>query len=86
MNANELTFGIEIETTMPNHSRVVAGAYHVGNQVSWLPLGWTAQHDSSIHAPAGRKGVEFVSPILRGTRASPKSSPRSNCSTTTGPQ
>lgn len=66
MNANELTFGIEIETHLSSRSRVRAGHYHAGNAVTWMPEGWTAQSDSSIHAPRGRKGVEFVSPVLKG--------------------
>lgn len=65
MNANEFTFGVEFETTMPAGS-VVVGGYHRGVQVPFLPTGWTAQHDGSIRATNGRMGVEFVSPILKG--------------------
>lgn len=65
MNANELTFGIELETTMPANSTPV-GAYHVGVQVPWLPMGWTGQRDGSIRARGGRIAVEFVSPVLKG--------------------
>lgn len=63
--ANDLTFGIEFETTMPVGT-VVAGGYHRGLQVEWLPEGWNAQRDGSIQTISGRVGVEFVSPILKG--------------------
>jgi hypothetical protein len=65
ITANELTFGIEFETTMPAGA-VIAGGYHRGTQVNWLPEGWTAQRDGSIVSSRGREGVEFVSPILKG--------------------
>ena len=67
MNANQIAFGIELETTMPNRDETPIGAYHVGRQVAWLPAGWKAERDSSIHPTApNRKGCEFVSPKLRG--------------------
>lgn len=65
MNANELTFGIEIETTMPLGS-VAVGGYHRGAQVPFLPEGWRAENDCSIHHQRGRTACEFVSPVLRG--------------------
>jgi hypothetical protein len=67
MNANELTWGIELETTMPNSDTTPIGPYHRGTQVPWLPDGWKAERDSSIRPQSlGRKGCEFVSPKLRG--------------------
>ena len=67
MNANEIAFGIEFETTLPNSDTTPIGAYHNGVQVPWLPEGWRAERDSSIHPEnAFRKGCEFVSPKLRG--------------------
>jgi hypothetical protein len=66
MNANEIAFGIEFETTLPNRDTTPIGPYHNGWQVSWLPTGWKAERDSSICAAPGRKGCEFVSPKLRG--------------------
>lgn len=71
MNAEQIKFGIEIETHLPNTSRIRAGGYHSGRRVWELPPnsdgnGWTAERDGSIHAPAGRRGCEFVSPILVG--------------------
>jgi hypothetical protein len=65
MNAAEMTFGVEIETTMPAGS-VVLGGHGCGIQVSWLPAGWLADADPSIIPPAGRVGCEFVSPVLKG--------------------
>jgi len=65
MNANDLTFGIEIETTIPA-GRIPVGSYRVGTQVADLPPGWRAKYDGSIAAGRGRQGCEFVSPILQG--------------------
>lgn len=65
MQADQLTFGIEFETTMPAGS-VNMGSWSSPNQVPWLPQGWTAKPDCSIRAGRGRVGVEFVSPVLRG--------------------
>ena len=66
MHANNIAFGIEIETTMPGQDTTPIGGYHRGLPVAWLPTGWKAERDSSIRTPAGRKPCEFVSPILRG--------------------
>jgi len=65
MNASELTFGIEFETTMPAGS-VTVGGYSSGAAVAWLPEGWKAKGDGSIRAGRGRVGCEFVSPVLKG--------------------
>jgi hypothetical protein len=68
MNANEIAFGIEFETTLPNSDTTPIGPYHGGYQVPWLPDGWRAERDSSIRPETmDRKGCEFVSPKLRGT-------------------
>ncbi len=64
--AESLTFGIEIETTLPSASRTVVGGYHRPTQVEWLPEGWKVGSDCSIDASRGRKGAEFVSPVLKG--------------------
>lgn len=66
MNANDLTFGIEFETTIPIGA-VPVGSYTNGAQVPGLPVGWVAKSDGSIHAGRGRQGCEFVSPVLRGS-------------------
>jgi hypothetical protein len=66
MNAAELTFGVEIETSFPVSESVIVGGYHNGAQVAWLPAGWNAQADGSIRSDAGYRGVEFVSPVLKG--------------------
>lgn len=67
MNANEIAFGLEFETTLPNSDTTPIGPYHGGCQVPWLPAGWRAERDSSIRPTTPyRKGCEFVSPKLRG--------------------
>jgi hypothetical protein len=67
MNANEIAFGIEFETTLPNSDTTPIGPYHGGYQVPWLPDGWRAERDSSIRPETmDRKGCEFVSLKLRG--------------------
>ena len=69
--AETLTFGIEIETTVPyttvDSERLSIGGYHAGIQVPYLPQGWKAERDGSITANrSGHTGCEIVSPILRG--------------------
>ncbi|MCM2370688.1 amidoligase family protein [Aporhodopirellula aestuarii] len=66
MHANDIAFGIEIETHLPGNDTTPIGGYHNGLPVAWLPEGWKAERDSSIRTPVGRKNAEFVSPILRG--------------------
>jgi hypothetical protein len=70
MNANDMTYGVEIECYVPQElvtsGRINAGPRHAGRQVSELPVGWNAQHDGSLGYRRGRQGVEIVSPVLRG--------------------
>ena len=70
MNANEMTFGIEIETVAPDSAvrrdGLRIGAYKHGKQVPYLPAGWTAEADGSIDNGNGGHKCEIVSPILRG--------------------
>jgi Putative amidoligase enzyme len=66
LNANEMSFGVEIEACMPIGS-VTVGGYHRGIQIPGLPLGWLATSDSSICSPTGYTGCEVVSPILKGS-------------------
>jgi hypothetical protein len=70
IDLNALTFGIEIETTMPGDALRAAGwhvgGYHVGAAIPGFP-GWKAMHDGSIQAQYPRVGAEIVSPVLRGT-------------------
>lgn len=66
MNANEITFGIEIECLIPAANCPAVGGYHQGTQVADLPEGWNAQYDGSIRTRRGFQGAEIVSPILKG--------------------
>ena len=70
MNANELTFGIEIETIAPDRAvrddGLRIGGYRRGIQVPYLPAGWTAEADGSIDNGHGGHRCEIVSPVLRG--------------------
>ena len=80
--AERITFGVELETTIPATSGIVVGAYHVGATVSVgvgtqtdQPLNaptfdgnhWKAERDGSIRIKPGRVACEFVSPILKGS-------------------
>ena len=79
--AERITFGVELETTIPATAGLVVGAYHVGTTVrvgadtqTHLPLNaptfsgnhWKAERDGSIRIKPGRVACEFVSPILKG--------------------
>lgn len=70
MLATQMTFGVEIECTLPaavvSQKQIVIGAYHHGVQVPGLPEGWVAMRDGSIQADRGFRGVEIVSPVLKG--------------------
>jgi Putative amidoligase enzyme len=66
MNANEITFGIEIECLIPAENCPTVGGYHQGAQIVGLPEGWNAQYDGSIRVRRGFRGAEIVSPILKG--------------------
>jgi hypothetical protein len=67
--ATDLTFGIEIECTIPaaafNAAGWIVGAYHVGAPVPGFD-GWLAMRDGSVHTQGGRYAVELVSPVLKG--------------------
>jgi hypothetical protein len=65
MNVNEMTFGIEIETTIPA-GRLQVGEHGRGAPIAELP-GWKADRDPSIRAPYGQEPCEFVSPVFKGT-------------------
>jgi hypothetical protein len=65
VNVNDLTFGVELEVTLPVGTCPVGG-YHAGVQVPQLPTGWTAERDSSIQPAPGYMAAEIVSPVLKG--------------------
>lgn len=79
--AEAITFGIELETTVPATSGVVIGAYHGGATVrngaeratsssliapTFRGNHWKAERDGSIRCRPGQAACEFVSPILQG--------------------
>ena len=64
MNANDISFGIEIETTIPAGT-IAVGGHGYGRAIAQLP-GWKADRDPSISATAGREACEFVSPVYKG--------------------
>ncbi|MCY2987670.1 MAG: amidoligase family protein [Planctomycetota bacterium] len=70
MNANDLSFGVEIETTAPDsavqNDGLRIGPYRRGIQVPYLPEGWKAEADGSIDNSNGGHRCEIVSPVLRG--------------------
>lgn len=66
MNANEITFGIEIECFIPYANCPTVGGYHCGTQIADLPAGWNSQSDANIQSPIGTRGIEVVSPVLKG--------------------
>lgn len=70
MNAETLTYGLELETLAPDtaisEDGLRIGAYHHGIQVPFLPRGWTAERDGSIDASRGGHPCEIVSPVLKG--------------------
>ena len=71
MNANEMTFGVEIETLVSQRAQAFAaglniGHYHRGNQVPYLPQGWKAERDGSLSGRSDEISCEIVSPVLKG--------------------
>src|SRR5512137_1923010 len=79
--AESITFGVELETTIPATAGLVVGAYHAGTAVragadvrTNLPLNaptfdghhWKAERDGSIRVKPGRVACEFISPVLNG--------------------
>jgi len=79
--AERITFGVELETTIPATAGIPVGGYHYGatvfvgadvatNQHVTAPTFngafWKAERDSSIRVIPGRVACEFVSPILQG--------------------
>ncbi|MCF7675808.1 MAG: amidoligase family protein [Akkermansiaceae bacterium] len=79
--AEQITFGVELETTIPATSGINVGGYHCGapvrggtdmatNQPLTAPTfngnHWKAERDGSIRITTGRMACEFVSPVLHG--------------------
>lgn len=77
IRAEDLTFGVEIETHITNDASAQPGSYHGGHTTGNLPafndgIGshrWGAERDSSIQTGrSGRYGAEYISPVLKGER------------------
>jgi hypothetical protein len=70
ITADQLTFGIEIECTIPyvvlQREGIRIGGHNSGPQIPGLPDGWIAMDDCSIRAGSSRSALEVVSPILQG--------------------
>jgi len=70
MNAQDLTYGVEIETIAPDtavqNDGLRIGPYRRGIQVPYLPAGWKAEADGSIDNGNGGHKCEIVSPVLQG--------------------
>ena len=79
--AAEITFGVELETTIPAAAGIVVGPYHgglpvdeglataTGQRLAAPRFGgtrWRAERDGSIRCEHGRAACEFVSPVLAG--------------------
>lgn len=79
--AEAITFGVELETTIPAAAGIVVGPYHgglpvadgvataTGQRVAAPHFGgtrWHADQDGSIRSEGGRAACEFVSPVLSG--------------------
>jgi hypothetical protein len=65
IDVNDLTFGVELEVTLPAGTCPVGG-YHHGAPVPQLPPGWQAERDASIQPAPGYAAAEIVSPVLKG--------------------
>ena len=74
MNAEELTFGIEIETIPPDSAvqehGLRIGPYRRGIQVPYLPAGWKAESDGSINNGHGGHKCESSARSSRAPRES----------------
>jgi Putative amidoligase enzyme len=68
VNVQEITFGVEIEATIPVGALTVAvGPHGCGTDIPELP-GWKADRDPSIYVRTpGHEACEFVSPVFQGT-------------------
>ena len=63
MNVDDITFGVEIETTIPRGALAV-GPHGRGADIPQLP-GWKADRDPPIHARGEHEACEFVSPVFK---------------------
>jgi len=74
MQASQLTFGVELETYIPENVPFGIGSYRDPLRIS-VPddprydalRNWKAGSDSSIAPSVGCSGCEFISPVMQGT-------------------
>ncbi len=72
METDGMTFGVEIETAVPESLGWAIGPYHRERPITGtdgravLPPGWVGEKDGSIRAGRGYTDCEVVSPVLRG--------------------
>lgn len=68
MNVQDITFGVEIETTIPYGAlSVPVGMHGHGTAIPEL-AGWKADRDPSIRVGVrGHEACEFVSPVFKGS-------------------
>ena len=86
LNVNELTFGVELETTLPQGTCPVGG-YHGGVQVPQLPPGWKAEQ-GRLH-PGGARATwapRSSAPSSRARTASASSRPSASGSRASAPR
>ena len=86
MNANEIAFGIEFETTLPDSDTTPIGPYHGGYQVPWLPDGLegrTRQQHSNASCRAARD-ANLSARNFADTKGCNRSKQRSTRSTLAG--
>ena len=67
MSANEMTFGVEIETHLPINCPIHIGPHGNGTLIPQMP-GWKADADPSIRCGRDRRPCEFVSPVYTGAQ------------------
>jgi hypothetical protein len=65
MNVQDITFGVEIETTIPRGTLAI-GPHGRGADIPQL-TGWKADRDPSINARGDQEACEFVSPVFKGS-------------------
>lgn len=67
MDIEQVTFGVEIETTIPR-GIITVGPHGHGYEIAIPELaGWKADRDPSIRTTGNHEACEFVSPVFKGS-------------------